>query len=150
MICWLAADGTLVVLALVPTVATAVMTLRPAAGPTAGTAPSLPEAVGSSLMVLVYVPLIAPLPVLFVGVPAALGVVIVLRNVRNQGWHVVGFALAGSLTPIPALLFMGLAGNGGGLATLFLFGGAGALCAVVGRLAIWKLVEVAIPETPPA
>lgn len=49
---------------------------------------------------------------------------------------------------MPALLFMGLGGNAESLGAWLLLGGAGALCAVVGRLANWKLVEVP-PATAP-
>lgn len=93
-----------------------------------------------------YLMLFALLPVILVGGPLAAGVARALRTVRNQGLHVLGFAVAGFLTPMPAVLLMGLGGTGSGFASLVLFGGAGALCAVVGRLAIWKLVEVTPAE----
>jgi len=140
---WLVAYGTLLVLALGVGFAWSAMTW----GTPSPDAPSGTAILGSSVMVLMYIPLFAAFPALFVGVPAALGVVFALRNVRNQWWHVVGFALAGFLTPMPAVLLMGLGGAGDGLAPLLLFGAAGALCAVVGRLAIWKLVEVTLPLT---
>ncbi|WP_287903366.1 hypothetical protein [Arthrobacter sp.] len=49
---------------------------------------------------------------------------------------------------MPALLFMGLGGIAESLGAWLLLGGAGALCAVVGRLAIWKLVEVTPAAAP--
>lgn len=142
---WLVAYGMVLVFSLVAAIGTTVIMLTPAESPTADLAPSLPAVLGSTLMLLVYIPLFAAFPALFIGVPAALGVVFALRNVRNQWWHVLGFAVAGFLTPMPALLFMGLGGNAESLGAWLLLGGAGALCAVVGRLAIWKLVEVAAP-----
>lgn len=99
-------------------------------------------------MLLVYIPLFEAFPALFIGVPAGLGVVFALRNVRNQWWHVLGFAVAGFLTPAPLVLIAAAGGGGDVLAALLLLGGVGALCAVVGRLAIWKLVEVTPPATP--
>ena len=95
-----------------------------------------------------YLMLFALLPTILVGGPLAVGVAQALRTVRNQGLHVLGFAVAGFLTPMPAVLLMGLGGTGAGLAPLLLFGGAGALCAAVGRLAIWKLVGVTPAEAP--
>lgn len=109
-------------------------------------APSGTAIFGSSMMLLVYIPLFEAFPALFIGVPAGLGIVFALRNVRNQWWHVLGFAVAGFLTPAPLVLLAVAGGGGDVLAALLLLGGVGALCAVVGRLAIWKLVEV----TPPA
>ncbi len=55
---------------------------------------------------------------------------------------------AGFITPMPALLFMGRGGNAESLGAWLLLGGAGAPCAVVGRLAIWKLVEVTPAAAP--
>lgn len=97
-----------------------------------------------------YLMLFALLPVILVGGPLAAGVARALRTMRNQGLHVLGFAVAGFLTPMPAVLLMGLGGTGAGFASWLLFGGAGALCAAVGRLAIWKLVEVTPAEAPAA
>jgi len=139
---WLVAYGTLVVLSLAYGFYWSGMSLEiPSSGLLSGTAPS-------SVMLLAYIPLFEVFPALFIGVPAGLGVVFALRNVRNQWLHVLGFAVAGFLTPAPIVLLAAAGGGGDVLATLLLFGGAGALCAVVGRLAIWKLVEVTTPVDP--
>ncbi|MFJ3958822.1 hypothetical protein [Arthrobacter sp. NPDC090010] len=142
---WLVSYGTLLALLLILWF---FWSVAPPEALSPGQAPSATALLGSSLMMLVYIPLFAAFPALFVGVPAALGVVFALRNVRNQWWHILGFAVAGFLTPAPMTLLAAVGGGGDSFGTGVLFGSAGALCAVVGRLAIWKLVEVTPPAAP--